>query len=107
MVVHQRKVLVVGLPQTGKTTFLAALWDIVGSGEVAGSLKLEKLGGDQQHLNDIRDLWADCNKVARTRTANERVVSMSLRDVRTNTTSEVVFSDMSGESFERQWTERA
>lgn len=103
---HKKKLLVVGLPRTGKTTFLAALWDVVGSGEVAGSMKLERLSGDQQHLNDLRDLWADCHEVPRTRTANERVVSMTLRETRTNITSEIVFSDMSGESFERQWTER-
>lgn len=100
------KVLVVGLPQTGKTTFLAALWDVVGTGEVAGALRLERLDGDKQHLNDLRDRWADCHKIPRTRVANEKVVSMLLKDTRSGVTSEVSFSDMSGESFEKQWTER-
>jgi hypothetical protein len=102
----QHKVLVVGLPQTGKTTFLAALWDVVGSGEVKGSLRLVRLEGEKQHLNDLRDLWADCHKIPRTQVANEKVVSMLLSNAASGVTSEVSFSDMSGESFEKQWTER-
>ncbi len=101
-----RKVLVVGLPKAGKTTFLAALWDVVGSGEVDGSLTLERLEGEKQHLNEIRNLWADCNEIPRTTLAGECVVSMQLRDVVTGTCCDVAFPDMDGESFERQWTER-
>jgi len=106
MGILEHKVLVIGLPGTGKTTFLAALWDVVGSGEVEGALQLERLSGDKQHLNEIRDLWADCNKIPRTRLPNERIVSMALRDSQTNACSEVFFPDMDGESFEHQWTER-
>ncbi len=106
MTIHERKVLVVGLPQTGKTTFLAALWSVVGSNEVEGSLRLEKLEGDKQHLNEIRDLWADCDEIPRTRVANECIVSMRLNDVRSDTSSEFFFPDMDGESFQRHWTDR-
>jgi hypothetical protein len=102
----EHKILVVGLPQTGKTTFLAALWDVVSTGEVADSLRLVTVSGEKQHLNELRDRWADCHEVIRTRIPNERQVSMTLHEGRTNKTCEVFFSDMSGESFEKQWTER-
>ncbi len=102
----QRNILVVGLPKTGKTTFIAALWDVVGSEEVQGSLKLERLVGEKQHLNELRNLWADCNEIPRTTLAGECVVSMSLRDIKTGFCADVSFPDMDGESFERQWTER-
>lgn len=101
-----RTVLVIGLPRTGKTTFLAAFWDVVSSGEVPTSLQLDLLNGDKHHLNEIRNLWADCNEIPRTRIADECTVSMTLRDPTTGTVSELCFPDMDGESFERQWTER-
>lgn len=31
MATHAKSVAIIGLPGTGKTTFLAALWDVVGS----------------------------------------------------------------------------
>ena len=100
------KVLVIGLPFTGKTTFLAALWAVVSSGEVPGSLTLEKLEGDKQYLNEIRATWADVQKLDRTKIADERVVSMRLKDEASGRCGEILFRDMSGESFEQQWTHR-
>ncbi len=102
----ERSVLVVGLPQTGKTTFLAALWEVVNSGEVPSALRLERLEGDQHHLNEIRSLWADCNELARTRVAGECMVSMTLRHPATGHLSSLHFPDIDGESFQRQWNER-
>lgn len=106
MSAESRQVLAIGLPYMGKTTFLAALWDVVGSDEVFGALRLEALEGDRQHLNDIRDKWADFHELPRTYTKDEGVVSMHLRDSSSQTVHELHFADMSGESCERQWTER-
>ena len=39
--------LVVGLPGSGKTTFLAALWYLVVWGEVATALRLDRLHGNR------------------------------------------------------------
>jgi len=106
MATRDQKVVVIGLPFAGKTTFVAALWDVVGSGEVAGSLQLDHLDGDKHHLNEIRNRWADCQKIDRTKIPNETMVSMWLKDIGSGRVSEVVFTDMSGESFEQQWIER-
>jgi stage III sporulation protein SpoIIIAA len=50
--------LIIGLPETGKTTFLAALWHVVTSEEVNESLRLERLHGDSKYLNEISAKWA-------------------------------------------------
>jgi hypothetical protein len=100
------KIVVVGLPFVGKTTFLAALWDVVGSGEIASALQLDKLSGDKHYLNEIRDRWADCQPIERTTIPDETLVSMRLKDTTSGRVSEVVFTDMSGESFQQQWNER-
>lgn len=106
MEANEHNVLVMGLPQTGKTTFLAALWDVVDTQQVNGSLVLEHVEGDQQHLNTIRDLWADCQEIPRTLFGKERIVSMTLRDRESRVRSRISFPDMDGEAFERQWTDR-
>jgi len=98
--------LIVGLPSTGKTTFLAALWHVVESEEVAGSLCLEKLHGNREHLNAIRDNWLGCHPVARTTISSETLVSMILKAHDGGKTTEIFFPDMSGETFMSHWRDR-
>lgn len=75
-------VLVIGLPKTGKTTFLAALWDVVDTENVEGSLVLESVDGDSEHLNTIRVLWANCKEMPRTLIGKGKTVSMKLGPVK-------------------------
>lgn len=98
--------LVIGLPDAGKTTFLAALWHVVTSKEVDGSLRLTRLEGDRKHLNKIRKAWLEYNKVGRTIPTAEEIVSMKLTLPGESQSVELVFPDMSGESFRQQWVER-
>jgi hypothetical protein len=96
-----------GLQRAGKTTFLAAFWDVVGSGDVTGSLRLERTEGDMQYLNEIREAWADCHPIARTGPASDKPVGMRLIDTSSPGVTDLAWTDMLGERFERQWTERA
>lgn len=103
----EHQVLVMGLPKTGKTTFIAALWDVVEMEKVSGSLVLDGVDGNQQHLNEIRDAWADCRELSRTLVGKEKILSMTLKDRTSGTKGRIALPDMDGEAFERQWTERA
>jgi len=100
------KQLIIGLPEAGKTTFLAALWHVVTSKEVDGSLQLIKLDGDRKHLNKIRKAWLEYRKVGRTIPTTEELVSMRLGLPKNQRSVELVFPDMSGESFRQQWVDR-
>ncbi len=106
MVLTECVQFLVGLPDSGKTTFLAALWHVVNSHQVQGSLQLERLDGDSAHLNNIQQLWADARPLDRTKTSHEQVVSMKLRDPVTDGSAELTIPDFSGESFEYQWAKR-
>lgn len=97
---------VIGLPGAGKTTFLAALWHVVVSGDVEGALELSHLSSDKEYLNRIRDDWADVRELERTKLDHEHTVSMILRRSQSEASTEVFFPDLSGESFELQWTHR-
>ncbi len=95
-----------GLPATGKTTFLAALWHLVESGEIADALRLVKLEGDREYVNDLTRRWLRCDPMPRTPAGTEQLVSMRLADQATNNETDVVFPDLSGEAFRNQWSQR-
>jgi Double-GTPase 1 len=98
--------VMIGLPASGKTSFLAALWYLVQHREVDHRLTLECREGDSKHLNHISSLWASFEAVPRTSTSSERTVSMLLNDSVTKKTITLTFPDLSGESFRAQWVER-
>lgn len=98
--------LVAGLPKAGKTTFLAALWQVLESGEIAGSLRLGSIAQHEHiYLNRIRDSWLKCDPLQKTSMADEQtvVVPFLASDGGTET---LVFPDLSGESFQNQWAKR-
>lgn len=98
--------LLIGLPNTGKTSFLAALWYMVGQSSLSCALKLEKLDGDSQYLNQIRDAWSEYRPVPRNKADSEKPVAMWLKNRDTDAVGRLSFPDLSGEAFRSQWTER-
>jgi len=98
---------IIGLPETGKTTFLAALWHVVVSREIEGALHLKELHGDHGYLNDIRDHWVSCEPIGRTQQRAEQLqLSMRLADANDRFAAELIFPDLSGESFKALWKDR-
>jgi hypothetical protein len=101
------KQLVLGLPGSGKTTFLAALWYLVVWAEVPTALRLDRLHGNKEHLNRISSDWLSCRPVERTPIGSETIASMKLVSTgEADERAEVFFPDMSGELFNLQWKER-
>jgi hypothetical protein len=98
--------LVVGLPGTGKTTFLAALWHVTESEEIPNSLRLVRISEDAKHLNSIKNEWELFHPVGRSILTPAQYASLVLRDVIQGVEGEVVFPDLSGESFRDQWKVR-
>ena len=99
-------IVLIGLPSTGKTSFLAALWYMVNQSQIDCRLSLEKLDGDSKYLNQIRDAWLEYKPVPRNLSDKEIVVSMALKDRETGRAVGLSFPDLSGESFRLQWTAR-
>jgi hypothetical protein len=98
--------LLLGLPATGKTSFLAALWYLVQHPQVESRLRLEKFEGDNRYLNRVSQAWTGYELVPHTRLDSETVVSMLLKESETGRIVTVTFPDLSGESFTLQWTTR-
>ncbi len=100
------KQLVVGLPRTGKTSFIAALGHVVESGEVPKSLQLVDMGDIRDRVNAISKSWLGYREVDRTNFNTETNVAMRLSTPDGNEIVEILLPDMTGESFELQWKNR-
>ncbi|NGE93737.1 hypothetical protein [Morganella morganii] len=98
--------VIMGLPASGKTTFLAALWHLVEAGETDCLLKLDGYQGDLQYLNLIARAWRTFQPVPRTSQVGDKNVSIMLRNCKTSVPSTVFFPDLAGETFDRQVEER-
>jgi hypothetical protein len=98
--------LLIGLPATGKTSFLAALWYLVQQDKVGTALELKKLDGDSAYLNKICDSWLGYEPVGRNQTDIETFVSMWLKERNGDQEVHLTFPDISGESFKQQWASR-
>ncbi len=100
------KHLLIGLPATGKTTFLAALWDVVETSVIENSLKLKKCYRNNEYLNAIRDSWQECNLFERTIITGDQSVSMNLYNSINEVEVNLVIPDLSGETYRDHWEER-
>lgn len=94
--------IVMGLPASGKSTFLAALWHIVESQEVECRLSLESYVGDLGYLNKIAEAWRNFEEVPRTSHVGDIDVTLRLVDSKTGDASAIFFPDVAGETFDAQ-----
>lgn len=102
----ERSVVIIGLPASGKTTFLAALWHLITARDLDTALRFGSLrAGEASHLNAIATRWRDAKVQDRTAVAGNRLVSMNLLD-RTGGDLRVTFPDVPGEAYRRMWEDR-
>ena len=97
---------IIGLPASGKTTFLAALWHLVEANEAECRLKLDGCSGDFTYLNMIAEAWRSFIPVPRTSQVGDKDVTIQLLDTKTQVSGQAYFPDLAGETFDRQIEER-
>lgn len=99
-------VVIIGLPSSGKTTFLAALWHLVTARDLPTALRFGGLGaGDAAHLNAIARQWRNAKIQERTAVAGSRLVSINLTD-EAGDIVRATFPDVPGEAYRAIWEER-
>lgn len=102
---NPRACFIIGLPETGKTTYLAALWFCLNQPDKT-ILRLKKYTGNLRYLAQLSETWLSASKVSRTNIyAEEKALVLTLVD-NLQQEYDVTFPDLSGESFQRQYTDR-
>lgn len=102
----KRSVVAMGLPGSGKTTFLAALWHLVSEKEVPCKLTYVSLQTDNiEHLHKIASQWRAAKKQERTAQGGDKLVSMILL-AEGGDPQTVTFPDIAGEAFLQMWGQR-
>lgn len=101
-----RSVVVMGLPGSGKTTYLAALWHLVSEGEIDSKLKYVSLrAGNADHLHEIATRWREAKNQERTSVSGDKLVSMILQ-AEGGEPQNITFPDVAGEAFLQIWGQR-
>jgi hypothetical protein len=98
-------VLMVGMPQSGKSTFLAALWYALRSPDRRSAVVLDRLPDHLQFLNHLVEDWLNCRESAHTSAALTQNVELQLRgpDAIVGT---FALPDYSGEFVRDAWVTR-
>lgn len=98
-----KSVVIAGFPESGKTTFLAALWHLIFEGDVQTKLKFHSLDvGNTSHLEEIANRWRSCLVQDRTKLGGNRLVSMNLIN-EDGQPVKVAFPDLAGEGYSELW----
>src|SRR5258708_1322829 len=101
-----KQLMMVGLPSSGKTTFLAAFWYMVDQASTGCSLTVDKLEGERKYLNQIRDAWLEYRPVPRNLVDSQKMVAMSLKNTADGDKVVLKIPDLSGEMYRQQWSKR-
>ncbi|WP_186014744.1 hypothetical protein [Burkholderia gladioli] len=94
--------VIMGLPASGKTTFLAALWHLIEADQTDCRLKLDRYEGDLKYLNSISQAWRTFKPVPRTSQVGDVDVAIYLKDSETGAKGRAFFPDLAGETFDTQ-----
>ncbi len=99
-------VVMLGLPRSGRSTFLAALWHQMVSGEVATALTSARLPANREFLNKLRDAWLTCEEVKWNPAGLEPHALLHLRLTSTGREVDLSLSDVASDVLARQWIDR-
>ena len=98
--------VIMGLPASGKTTFLAALWHLIESQETECRLTMDGYRGDLVYLRLISTAWRTFKEVPRTSQVGNTDVTIYLKDRESGVCGTALFPDLAGETFDLQVEER-
>ena len=99
-------IIVCGLPEAGKTTYLAALWNILQDGGPQTALSLASRDYDNyEHVRTIHRKWINGQRQARTEPDERKPVGLDLMDTEGRCFT-VEFPDLGGEIFSSLWERR-
>jgi len=91
--------LIAGLPEAGKTTYIAALWAIEKDGNTNHALSCCAYPKDTKYLDELKTKWLSVEKVARTLSDMPQNIELELKSLNNENTLKLVIPDFKGEAF--------
>jgi hypothetical protein len=108
---NSKKVLVCGLPESGKSTYIAAFWYYVCNASSVNSLEVGSLSeGDTSYLNELSGRWLECDVIIRNISGpHSKPITINLKRKDNNNPVVLDIPDFNGETFDvqfenREWT---
>jgi len=99
-------IVICGLPESGKTTYLAALWHVltVLTDEPCKLKLASKKYDEYTYINKLHDAWLQGHRQLRTRSSTEKIgLNLTLPS---GGIIELIVPDVAGEDFKSLWSER-
>lgn len=93
------KCMFLGLPDSGKSSFIGAFWHVVETGEIDAHYRVTAQPNDREYLNGLRASFLNCQAPERTKTEFFKNIELSILDKTNNQEIDLVFPDLSGETF--------
>lgn len=97
----EKKCFIAGLPGVGKTTYIAALWDIIMRQAQRLSLEFTTTPDDMTYLNDIREYWMRMRVIERSKIPAPSYIKMNLIRISDNQKMVLNMPDFMGEQYQR------
>lgn len=98
--------LFLGLPKSGKTTYLGALAAVVENPSYSGAYKFAAYPEERQLLESLIDNWLQCNEAERTKGQEPFPNTLHLSDSASGAEVTLNIPDLSGEIYDRQCERR-
>jgi len=101
------ELLFVGLPETGKTTYLVALDEVLESQTPAQGLVSGGFAANRSYIEKAKKAWRAGKSVERTnRMTMDEPVELLVRHPNSGCAARLIAPDVNGEFFDAQWTDR-
>lgn len=97
--VPKMQLLLIGMPVSGKSTYLGALSHVLTSSGVNTALRMKELADYEGHASALEQRWLACEDVDRTGVSSRRDGRFRLQSSVTGAEAELSIPDLSGEAF--------
>jgi hypothetical protein len=101
----QAKIVMLGMPETGKSTFMTSLFMVLEAQRVKTRLRLASYAGDRTYVNRLADRLRDMKSLEHTLFGAEDELTLELEDEGGRSFA-LTLPDYSGETLERALTRR-
>ena len=100
-----KKIFIMGAPNAGNSTYLAALWYSINQKELKTRISLEKMGNNSQYLYSLSKKWLEIEQLERT-VIGQEMPELSIHLTDGQNSLELEFPDLSGETFQNIYEKR-